>query len=164
MARPFVVVRRATGDRLLLLDSDRQISLEDFASHWRMMEDCDVLLGCRSPRRDPLHRTIVSNALRLLLAARFGLAARDANAPYKLLRLNVWHEASDRMRAGSVIPSALLAAHALQRTDLRVQQVTVAYRDRPHGKSTLNVRRLASLCSKAVADIFCFRTGSRGRA
>ncbi|WP_156937879.1 glycosyltransferase family 2 protein [Mesorhizobium sp. LNHC221B00] len=157
-------VRKATGGYLLLLDSDRQVSLEDFAAHWRMMADCDVLLGCRWKRADPLHRMIVSNSLRLLLAAKFGLAAKDANAPYKLLGRQVWHEAFDRMRTGSVIPSALLAARALQRTDLRVLQVSVAYRDRPHGPSSLNLRRLASLCAKAVADIFFFRTSSRGHA
>lgn len=157
-------VNRASGGRLLLLDSDRQVSLENFAVHWRMMNDYDVLLGCRWPRRDPLHRMFVSKALRLLLAAKFGLAAKDANAPYKLLAHGVWDEAFDRMRSGSVIPSALLAARALQRTDIRVLQVTVGYSERPHGSSTLNLRRLASLSAKAVADIFFFRTGSRGHA
>lgn len=147
----------ATGDWIFLIDSDRQVSLAPFAQHWAMTKDHDVILGLRRPRRDPFHRQIISLAMRLLLRARLGVALTDAGAPYKLFRAELWRDVRPALRSNCWIPSVLIAARAMQRTDLRVKEIAIEHRPRSHGPSTLNLRRLVSFCREGVSDVEHFR-------
>ncbi|MER8956526.1 glycosyltransferase family 2 protein [Mesorhizobium sp. M0833] len=152
---------KATGDWLFLLDSDRQVPLDDFARHWQLTASHDVVLGFRRPRRDPPHRLLISAAMRLLLRLQLGVWVRDAGAPYKLIRADVWHTARQSMRPGCWIPSVLIAAAALQRPDLNTVELPVDHRPRRHGPSTLNLGRLAKFCREGVADVVDFRNHSK---
>ena len=151
----------AKGEWLLLIDSDRQVSLKDFARHWVMTADHDAVLGLRRPRRDPLHRLLISFAMRLLLRARLGVNAGDAGAPYKLVKRQVWQDACKMMRESCWIPSVLLAAHALQCRDIVAQEVAVEHRPRSHGPSTLNLGRLTRFCREGAIDVAFYRARKR---
>ena len=150
-------IAEATGEWLFLIDSDRQVSLKNFAQHWALTADHDAILGLRRPRSDPLHRLVISFAMRLLLRARLGVHPGDAGAPYKLVRRQVWQDASKMMRDGCWIPSVLLAAHVLQRRDIVSREVPVEHRRRSHGPSTLNLNRLARFCREGAADVAFYR-------
>jgi dolichol-phosphate mannosyltransferase len=153
---------QAKGEWILLIDSDRQVSLARFAEHWAMREKHDVILGVRRPRRDPLHRQLISLAMRAMLKARLGVRLSDAGAPYKIFRAELWRDARRSMRDECWIPSVLIGARAMQRPDLRVAQIAVEHRRRPHGNSTLNLRRLVRFCREGLADIayFCDHSGT----
>ena len=147
----------AKGEWAFVIDSDRQASLEDFAGHWALTRDYDVVLGLRRPRSDPFYRQIISFFMRMLLLVELGQNVSDGGAPYKLFRLRVWNDARPAMRSNCWIPSVLLAAAALQRKDLKVIQLPIKHRARDHGPSTLNLKRLGSFCRQGVADIHYFR-------
>ena len=147
----------ATGEWVFLIDSDRQVSLKNFALHWVMTADHDAILGLRRPRRDPLHRLLISFAMRVLLRARLGIHAGDAGAPYKLVKRQVWQDACKMMRDGCWIPSVLLAAHVLRRRDIVAREVPVEHRRRSHGPSTLNLGRLARFCREGAIDVAFYR-------
>lgn len=149
---------KAKGEWILLIDSDRQVSLAGFARHWAMTASHDVILGLRRPRRDPFHRRLISTAMRLLLRTRLGVKLGDAGAPYKLLRAELWRDARRAMRDDCWIPSVLIAARAVQRRDLRIAEIPIEHRPRSHGNSTLNLRRLMRFCREGMADISYFRT------
>ncbi|WP_055045724.1 glycosyltransferase family 2 protein [Devosia sp. A16] len=151
----------ATGEWVLLLDSDRQASLEDFAAHWALTRQYDVILGLRRPRSDPFYRQIISFFMRVLLLAALGQNVKDGGAPYKLLRRAVWNEARSAMRPNCWIPSVLLAAAALERDGLKVIQLPIRHRARDHGPSTLNLKRLGAFCREGVSDILFYRAHSR---
>lgn len=151
---------KAKGDWILLIDSDRQISLARFAEHWAMTERHDVILGVRRPRRDPLHRQIISAAMRVMLRARLGVRLSDAGAPYKIFRADLWRDARRSMRDDCWIPSVLVGARAVQRPDIGVLEIAVEHRRRSHGNSTLNLRRLVRFCREGMTDIGYFRDHS----
>lgn len=147
----------ATGDWVLLLDCDRQVSLERFERHWELTRDYDVVLGLRRPRSDPFYRQIISFFMRLLLFAALGENVKDGGAPYKLFRRQVWIDARPAMRPNCWIPSVLFAAAALGRDDISVIQLPIRHRHRDHGPSTLNLKRLGMFCREGVADILYYR-------
>jgi glycosyltransferase involved in cell wall biosynthesis len=150
-------LRKARGEWILLLDSDRQIVLSRFEQHWAMTRTYDVVLGLRRPRRDPWHRLLISAAMRWLLLARLRVNLGDAGAPYKLMRARLWAEAEPMMRQPCWVPSILLAATARLEPDVRSIEVPVEHRPRAHGESTLNLRRLARFCREGVTDVAYFR-------
>jgi dolichol-phosphate mannosyltransferase len=155
---------KATGEWILLIDSDRQVSLAHFRQHWEMTARHDVILGVRRPRHDPVHRQLISLLMRMLLKARLGVGLSDAGVPYKLFRIGLWQDARRAMREGCWIPSVLIAAQAMRRPDLSVVEIPVEHRPRSHGNSTLNLRRLVRFCREGVADISYFRGHSNADA
>ena len=155
---------RARGDWILLLDSDRQVSLAGFGAHWELRDSCDVILGLRVPRCDPAHRTVVSFGMRKLLALITGVRLADAGAPYKLLRRSVWQDARRLIPPDCWIPSVLLAAHAMARRDLNVLETPVVHRHRIHGPSTLNAARLLRFSLMGMRDMIRFARQARRSA
>lgn len=154
----------ARGDWLLLLDSDRQVLLHEFAGHWALTATHDAVLGLRRPRHDPPHRLLVSAAMRLLFRLNLGVWVGDAGTPYKLVRASVWREERQYMRDGCWIPSALLAAGLLRRRNLKVVELPVVHQARSRGPTTLNLRRLARFCRQGVAEITHYSKQLKRRA
>lgn len=150
----------ARGQRLLLLDSDRQIPLDDFASLWHEALGHDALLGVRRPRRDPPVRRALSAALRLAVRLLFGVALGDPNAPFKIVDAQRCRAARRRMTVDCPVPSLLLAID-LAACGCDVVERDVGHRRRPHGMSTLRGLRLARLCVRAGAALLAYRSALR---
>lgn len=143
----------AAGQWLLLLDSDCQISLRDFGSHWAMRDNYDALLGVRKPRHDPKLRLVISSLMKIALRLYVGVVPQDANAPYKIVSRRAWNASRSMISPRSLIPSLLLAASVLRNADLRVFQVPVVHYERSHGVSTLNAKRLTRFCRSSLSEI-----------
>jgi glycosyltransferase involved in cell wall biosynthesis len=149
-------MRVARGEKFLLLDADREISLEDFHQHWRAFQGHDAVLGYRVGRSNRGLRSAVSFGMRGLIQALFGVSPRDANAPFKLFRARDWQAAARFIGDNNAIPSAMLAVHLLA-SGRSVVERGVMFRPRQGSRSTLNLRRLSSLCCRAVWSLVQFR-------
>lgn len=143
----------ATGDWMLLLDSDCQVGLAQFPGHWARRKEFDAFLAIRTPRNDAAFRLLISRMMRLVLKAQLGVAPADAGAPYKLVSRRAWSLASRMIKPDCWIPSVLLAAFLLKDSRFRVVQEPIEHFKRPHGESTLNLKRLVRFCWHALADI-----------
>ena len=142
----------ARGGRVLLLDSDAQIALAGFPEIWNAAQAADAVLGVRRPRHDPLHRLVLTRAVRALLSVAYRIPYSDANVPYKLVR----REWCDRLRAvapaSPVIPSILLSM-LLARGNARVVEQVVQHRARQGGAGSLKPARLARFCVRAWREL-----------
>ena len=79
-------VRLAERDWVFLVDSDYQFAAIDF---WRlvpMMSEYDIILGMKSPRRDPYYRIVLSRGLNFLLRCLFNVPYRDMDTGFRLIR------------------------------------------------------------------------------
>jgi glycosyltransferase involved in cell wall biosynthesis len=79
-------LKLAERDWIFLVDSDYQFAAIDF---WRLapkMAAHDIVLGMKSPRRDPLYRIVLSRGLNLLLRAMFSVPYWDMDTGFRLLR------------------------------------------------------------------------------
>lgn len=146
-------IAEASGEWLVLIDSDRQVALDGFDSHWKMAAGRSAILGIRRPRHDPPHRLLISLAMRMLLRARLGVNVTDAGAPYKLVKRDLWSGARALMRENCWVPSVLLAVHALRTAPAETEEVTIVHQERPHGPSRLNLKRLVRFCREGVSDV-----------
>lgn len=148
-------LREARGDYCLLLDSDRQIGLTEFAETWRLGRDCDAVLGVRRNRDDPRHRLVLTAALRAFLRQGLGVDAVDANVPYKLVRRVVVRAALDAMPREPRVPSILLTVY-LSRLGVPTVQQPVPHFARSGGVTTLRYLRLARFCRAATGELLRF--------
>ena len=153
-------IEAASGEYLLLIDSDRQVALDDFAEHWARLGEADAVLGMRITRHDPRHRLILSKAMRLMLKVVFGAVPRDTNIPYKLVSRDAWRAARAAIQPGCLIPSALLGVWLMQ-SGLRIAEVEIVHREREAGETVLKPWRLAKFCWRALGDVRRFRRALR---
>lgn len=148
------------GQWLAMLDSDRQIALDDFTAHFAEARRHEGLFGVREHRSDPWLRRIVSIAARTLVLVLFGRWVVDPNVPYKIIPASLWRDAAILLPRGSKIPSLLLAIFAARRR-LDVVRREVRHLPRLTGTTVLKKWRLAKFCMAAVGELWAFRKNCR---
>ena len=75
----------ANAPYVVALDSDGQCDPADFWPFWERRSQFDVLIGRRSPRRDPWLRLLCSKAFYLIYRLLFPVPVHDPSCPYVLI-------------------------------------------------------------------------------
>lgn len=147
----------ATGEYVFLLDSDRQIPLDDFADAWHLVEGGrTAVFGVRRRRHDPALRLMLTAVVRRSLRLLFRLRIHDANVPYKLFPRRLWIDASPLIPPGTLAPSLFLAAFMKQR-DVDIVEVDVVHRERNTGEVSIRRWRLLKFCARGFSQLIAFR-------
>lgn len=144
------------SDWVLLLDSDGQVDVADFATMWDRRHDADLVIGVRVARDDPRHRLVSSMAANLLVSALLRRRVRDSNVGFKLVRRSLYEHLRPTIPPGAFAPSILLVMGTL-RAGARLVEIPVAHRARPAGPSTLKAGRLARALGLSAAQAIAHR-------
>ena len=59
-------ITRSKNNYILCIDSDGQCMPDSFSEFWKLRRDHDILIGIRSPRRDPFLRKVYSGLFFIL--------------------------------------------------------------------------------------------------
>jgi dolichol-phosphate mannosyltransferase len=146
----------ARGGTIVILDSDRQIMLDDFSDVWALYRKHDAVLGVRAVREDNALRRGTSLIMRKLLLLLFGPIPADPNIPLKIVPRRAWEAASAAIGPDNLIPSALLAVH-MKLSGMTVAERAVVHRSREGSVSNFRGAKLARFCLAALLTILRFR-------
>lgn len=148
----------ARGEWIFHLDSDGQVDVSEFDLLWSPRADHDLVLGTRTHRHDPWHRLVLTRATRLMVSILGRRRITDANVPFKLIRRELFEHLAPVISPTVFAPSILfvLGAH---RSGASVHQVETTHLPRAHGRSTLNVRRLAAAVVQCTRETLAFSRG-----
>lgn len=147
----------AGGDYLFLIDSDRQIPLDDFQAAWaEVMQGTDAVFGVRRRRYDPALRLYLTVLIRHAVNALFQVKLHDANVPYKLFRRAIWNDARQCIPDGTLAPSLFLAIVAKAR-GYRVVERDVVHKERDTGEVSLRRVKLFKFCAAALSQLLELR-------
>ncbi len=147
----------ARGEYAFLVDSDRQIPLDRFAEHWRVVQGHDALFGSRRRRHDPLPRLALTRVVRYTICLLFGVSLHDANAPYKIIRNSAWKRASPLIPPGTLAPSLFLAV-IMRRRGESIVETEVTHRSRETGAVTLRYWKLLKFCACGFRQLLTLRS------
>jgi len=143
----------ARGEFIFLIDSDRQIPLDDFKAAWtEVLAGRDAVFGIRRRRYDPVLRLYLSRLIRHSVNVLFRVQLRDANAPYKLFRRGIWNEARECVPDGTLAPSLFLAIVAKSR-GYNILEIDVTHKERDTGEVTLRKFRLLKFCARGLGQL-----------
>ena len=146
-------LKAAYGEYLFLIDSDRQIPLDNFKTAWaEVMAGRDAVFGVRRRRHDPVLRLYLSRLVRHSVNVLFRVSLRDANAPYKLFRRGIWAEARDCVPDGTLAPSLFLAIAAKSR-GYDILEIDVTHKERDTGEVTLRKFKLLKFCARGLGQM-----------
>lgn len=149
---------QARGEFVLLIDSDRQILLDDFMSAWQQVQaGRDGVFGVRAVRHDPALRLKLSAFIRNVTGLLFGVRLVDPNVPYKLIRRSIWLAAKPFIPEDTLAPSLFLAVFAARRGH-DIARVDIIHKERDTGEVSIRRFKLFKFCAKALGQMLAFRT------
>jgi len=145
-------VSHATKPWVFLVDSDYQFAVIDF---WRL-EPCrknyDVILGMKSPRKDPFYRVWLSGGYNWLLRLFFRLPYRDMDTGFRLIRRELVESIAPQIRHMSFFTAEFVVrAHY---AGARIIEVPVPHYARKIGSTTIFfISKLFGLCFQQFIGI-----------
>lgn len=148
---------QARGEFVLLIDSDRQILLDDFPKAWQQVrEGRDGVFGVRRVRHDPALRLRLSAFIRSVTGLLFGVPLVDPNVPYKLLRRSIWLEAQPLVPDDTLAPSLFLTIFTARR-GYDIARMDIVHKERDTGVVSIRRFKLFKFCARALRQLLAFR-------
>jgi dolichol-phosphate mannosyltransferase len=152
----------ARGDYIFLIDSDRQIPLDEFSSAWaQVAAGREAVFGVRRHRHDPPIRLYLSRVIRRTVDLMFGVRLLDANAPYKVLRRAIWEDARKNIPPGTLAPSLFLAIVA-KRHGYNIVELDVLHKTRDTGEVSIRRLKLLKFCAAGLSQMLELRRQLNG--
>ena len=147
----------ASGDYLFLIDSDRQIPLDNFVDAWNAVaRGKDAVFGVRRRRHDPAIRLYLTRIIRHAVNVMFGVVLDDGNVPYKLVRRSVWEEARAYIPDGTLAPSLFLAIVSKAR-GRDILELDVPHKERKTGEVSIRRLKLLKFCARGLSQLIELR-------
>jgi glycosyltransferase involved in cell wall biosynthesis len=126
----------ASKELVFFTDSDRQFDLREIEKLLERLDKADLVVGYRTPRRDPFMRKLNGWGWSLLVTLLFGYTARDIDCAFKLMRREVIERIKDQVASRGATFSAEFLVRA-KRAGFRIREVPVrGHRPRVAGSQT----------------------------
>jgi glycosyltransferase involved in cell wall biosynthesis len=123
----------AKKEWVFMTDSDRQFKLAEFHNLAVQSDRADLVVGYRSPRRDPFHRLLYGWGWNTLVRLLFGYTARDVDCAFKLFKREILDHITIQSRGATFSAEFLVRA---KRAGYKSVEVTVSHLPRRAGRQT----------------------------
>lgn len=136
----FCAIYASKGDHVVMLDSDGQFDLADYAVLYEKLknEDLDVVTGYRIRKQDTFMRVYADRILNLIVRILFGINQKDTNCALKVFKGDVIRDIHIEARAWPTPTEIMLR---LKSRDCKVGEVPIVHHERKGGQTKLNVVR-----------------------
>ncbi len=91
-------LRNCSSEWVFFSDSDGQYSPSDFWTLWKQRDDYDMIIGCKTHRKEPAYRIVLAKGFHKVMNCLFGLSLNDADCGFRLIRKEVIHSLIDNVR------------------------------------------------------------------
>ena len=153
----------ASKELVFFTDADRQFDLREIEKLLDLIDQADLVVGYRSPRRDPFMRRLNGKGWSFLVTLLFGYTARDIDCAFKLMRRTVITTIQEDVKSRGATMSAEFLVRA-KRGGFSIREVALnGHRPRVAGSQT--GARL-DVILRAFKELIQFRIGlwREGRA
>lgn len=135
-AAVFTALSHASMDVIFFTDSDRQFKLEEVDRLLAKLPEADIVVGYRSPRRDPFLRVLFGHGWSSLVTLLFGYTARDIDCAFKLLRRRTFEQVAPTILSRGATFSAEWLVLSNRVGHCRIVEVPVSHLPRIAGAQT----------------------------
>ena len=121
-------------DLIFFSDSDGQHDPEDFWPMYRLMDECDMVIGCKINRKDKSYRLFVSKIMNAIINLIFRIPLADINCGYRLMRKSV---VDDILEGGLIFPDCVFTEFTIKAWNkgYRIIESPIRHYERDFGKS-----------------------------
>jgi glycosyltransferase involved in cell wall biosynthesis len=152
----------AQAEWVFQTDSDGELPAEWFAGFWNQRMVWDVLFGRRAGRNQSPLRRLISFSARTFVRFCFGAGPGDANVPFRLMRSCFLAPIVRVLPEDYRVPNLALSG-LLGRMGARWTEISVPFRDRTTGVSSIRRLRLIRFALQAAGQTVSIGWRLRGR-
>jgi glycosyltransferase involved in cell wall biosynthesis len=135
-AAVFTGFTSSTKDLIFFTDADRQFDLNEIRKLLPFIQQADLVIGVRAPRRDPFMRRLNGWGWSTLVNLLFGYTAHDVDCAFKLFRRSIVDDIRERITSRGATFSAEFLVLA-KRAGYTIHEVSLAgHRPRVAGSQT----------------------------
>ena len=127
-------------------DSDGQTLPEEFWQMWDHRHEFDFQIGTRGGRQDGASRVFVTKTLRLVVWLMFHVWVKDANTPFRLLKVEKLKPILDVIPQDYNLANVAVSAIAV-RWNYNIGWYPITFRPRQGGINSINMRRIFKIDS-----------------
>lgn len=138
-------------DYVFQTDSDGQTNPDEFAAFWKLRKKGDAIIGHRKVRGDGKDRAFVEHVVCFLLRIFFGVKVPDANAPFRLMKVDVVKKYLYKMKPDYNLPNIMMTTylvHYKEKVGFRV----VTFKPRQGGVNSINIPKIVKIGWQALKD------------
>jgi len=132
-------------------DSDGQTNPKEFEQFWKLRKKFDALFGMRTARADGQLRFYVEKILCKLLRLYFGVKIPDANAPFRLMKVDYLKKYIAKMPENYNLPNVLFTMFGGYYHE-NICFIDITFASRQGGKSSINIQKIAKIGINALKD------------
>jgi dolichol-phosphate mannosyltransferase len=141
------------AEYILQIDSDDQISFEEFKKLIKYMNKYDFVIGNRLNRNDPFNRILISGFMKSIIFSLYGKYILDPNCPVRIMKTSFLKEIIKKV-SYSTIPNILIAICAKKKNSYK--SINIKHIERYTG-SSIQFLKLYKTCAIALFDLIRFR-------
>jgi glycosyltransferase involved in cell wall biosynthesis len=141
-------------DYVFQTDSDGQTNPDEFDAFWQLRTKYDGIFGYRNVRGDGRFRAFVEHIICFLLKSYFNVKISDANAPFRLMKVDVIKKYICKLPPDYDLPNIMMTTYFVyynEKTTFR----TISFKPRQGGTNSINISKIIKIGWKALGD---FRT------
>ena len=118
---------------------------------WENREKYDFQIGTRGGRQDGASRVFVTKTLRLVVWQIFHVWVKDANTPFRLMKVEKLQPILDIMPKDYNLANVAVSAIAV-RWKYNIGWYPITFRPRQGGVNSINMKRIFGIGEKALID------------
>jgi len=150
-------LRQVATDYVFFVDSDGQHIASDFWKLYKMKDSCDMIVGRKIKRSDPLHRILISKVFHSIISYMFQLPLRDPDTAYRLIRKEVLDKVTEEVGLLKYSFWTEFTVRAF-RKGFRVAEVPVVHKKRQNGDTHLySFGKLPRIILLQLSGLFLLR-------
>ncbi len=138
------------------VDSDNEMSPDEFSRVWNNREYADFVIGHRYRRISPTSRKIMTWFSRLIIWLFYGNRIYDVNAPYRLMRCKIFKHYWKIIPENTFAPNIIISGIA-SFANLRIVEVSISHNSRVTGTVSIQKLKLLKVAIKSLYQTIMFR-------
>ena len=139
------------ADYIFQTDSDGQTLPDEFWQMWNNRAQYDFQIGTRGGRQDGASRVFVTKTLRLVVWLLFGEWVKDANTPFRLMRVEKLEPIMKRLPENYNLANVAVSAIAVK-WHYKIGWYPITFRPRQGGVNSINLPRIFRIGMQALKD------------
>ena len=148
------------ADYVFQTDSDGQTNPDEFDAFWQVRTEYDGIFGHRNVRGDGKSRAFVEQIVCFLLRIYFGVKVPDANAPFRLMKVNIVKKYLYKLPVDYNIPNIMMTTYFVYYKE-KMTFRTVSFKPRQGGVNSVNIPRIINIGWKALGDFRVLKKGMK---
>lgn len=141
-------------------DSDGQTDPAEFADFWENRKQYNGIFGYRNVRKDGKIRNFVEKVVCFLLRVYFGVKVPDANAPFRLMKVETVKKYLYKMPSDYHIPNIMMTMYFVYYNEKTLFR-PISFNPRQSGKNSINIPGIIKIGWKALGDFKRFKKEMR---